>query len=150
LAIGCLTIIVLLVVVFGGGYVAYSTGALSQSQILYMIGQGYPRIEVENFTDAPINADFKPVYNGKPSIAGWSTFLNPFDIRYQTLTGPGRYDFIFSNLGRKQIFGTCHATLGGGERLQFVVLPGRVVVNNPDNPPSNGAELIVGTSSLCR
>ncbi len=149
LAFGCLTIIVLLVVVFGGGYLAYRSGALRQEIMMKMIGQGSPQVEVDNFSDQAVHVDFETVTNGKRGTTGPTLALNPFDVRLQTLNGPNHWDITFTT-NRLQSLGTCHATLGSAERFQFVVLPGRIAVNRPDDPSSVGTDFVLGTSSLCK
>jgi flagellar basal body-associated protein FliL len=147
---GCLLLIVLIVVLAVGGYLAFQSGAITTQTLLNLAGLGPAVVEVDNFRDDAIQVNLQQTDVAKDSTAiEGSLQLNPFDIKlFRTQTaGKYRVDFATTNGTR---LGTCALTLRGSDHYQFVTLPERISVNRANNPSSVGADYVIDTSSLCR
>lgn len=148
---GCL--IVLFVIVAGGLAViaAYRSGIVTKRTLMTAIGMGPADVEVDNFRDDAVQVAIQQLDNQKGQPPSPTTLnirsMNVTTFRTQTL---GRYRVTFARAAQNGGLGTCTLTLRSGDHYQFVPLPERIVVNRLNRPVSTGADLIVGTSTLCR
>ncbi len=147
---GCAAIIIVLVVIGVGGFVAYQSGALTLDNLLRLAGLGPARLEVNNFRDDAIIVNIEQQRTSQDSSSFSNQLeLNAFDVRSLQLQNPGRYSVAFqTNSGTK--LGSCTLTVRGGDSYQFVTLPERTVVNRANSPSQRGADFTIGTSSLCQ
>jgi hypothetical protein len=158
---GCLVLIVLILVVGVGGFLAFRSGAITTTTltttVLNLLGRGPATIEVDNFRDDIIQVTINPVDSSKEStkdssaVAGQLS-LKPFDIVHYQAQNPGRYQvaFVYASEAGSGNLGSCTLTVRGGDQYQFVTLPDRIAVNRVNNPSSVGSDFVIDTSSLCR
>ena len=150
-ACGCVALVLLCVAFSAGGYWAYSSGALTLTTALNIIGQGPADIEVDNFRDDKIEVGITQLDVTKDSIPTQGALkLNVFDITSFRVPQPGKYRVDFATADKRTTLGTCALTLRSGDVYQFVALPDQIIVNRANNPSSVGADLPIATSALCR
>lgn len=148
---GCLVLVVLLVLIGGGGFLAFQSGFLTLNRVLTLIGQGPSTIQVNNFRDDPIQVTITPLQESSESSSLPSTLdLNPFDVKTYHSTNPLRLRVDFLTAETDSPLASCTLNVRGNDEYQFVALPERIVVNRVNNPPTVGSDLIVEQSSLCR
>lgn len=152
---GCLGLILVILILGVGGYLAFRSGALTPANLLStamnIAGLGPASIEVDNFRDDAIQAEIQQVEVAKDaSAASGSLQLNPYDIKVYQSQGPGRYRVEFIGGTGGVSLGGCTLTLKGGDKYQFVALPDRIAVNRVNNPSAVGTDFVIETSSLCR
>lgn len=153
---GCLALIVLLIVLAAGGFLAYQSGAITPQAALGLYlnvtGQGPADIEVDNFRDDAIQVSIKQTSASQdPGTVQGALDLNAFDVKTFHAPGPGKYAVTFNTTGTgNAALGVCTLTLHGGDRYQFVTLPDKIVVNNVNHPASAGSDFVVELSGLCR
>ena len=148
---GCLAVIVLIVLLGIGGFVAYSSGALTLNTVLNLVGLGPGDIEVDNFRDDAIQVNVRRIDPTQATPSSGSTFnLNAFDVKSYRATNPGTYRVEFRTARGSAILGACNLNIRSGDRYQFVALPERLVVNRANNPSNVGRDFVVQTSALCK
>lgn len=151
LACGCLVVVLLVICVGVGGYLAVQSGALSKEKLLGLVGQGPADIRVDNFRDDSIYVTITQLEVAKDSTPEQTTLaLNSFDILAHRIQNPGRFRVDFGTARGSANLGSCTLTVKPGDRYEFVPLPGKTVVNRANNPSSVGTDYVVATSSLCR
>jgi hypothetical protein len=151
LGLGCLTVIVLIVVLVVGGTIAFRTGALTANKMLNIVGLGPAQIEVDNFRDDAILVTIRQLdASSKSSAYSAALRLKAFDIRNSRIRSGGRYQVDFSTERGNGRLGTCRMHIRGGDHYQFVALPQRIAVNRANWPSSVGKDFVLRSSSLCR
>jgi len=143
-------LLVLLLTCGAGGYWAYTNHLVTAATFLNLAGLGPARIEVDNFRDDGINVSFSQLDATKDStpIEG-ALQLNAFDVKTFHTPNAAKFRIDFVSATRANL-GTCTLSVRSGDQFQFVALPDKIVVNNVNNPPKTGTDLIVQSSTLCR
>jgi hypothetical protein len=148
--IGCLAIVVLLGLGLAGSYLALRNGMINTSDILALVGIGPGYVEVDNYRNERIQAQFTPLEGTESSMPSTRALkLSPYDIMTFLTRNPGRYRVMFASASGASL-GSCALTIRSGDRYQFVALPERVVVNRRNAPSSLPADLLLETSAFCR
>lgn len=150
LGCGCLLLVLLLVVCGVGGYWAYTNHIVTQATLLNLAGLGPARIEIDNFRDDGINVSFSQLDANKDSspIQG-ALQLNAFDVKAFHTPNAAKFRIDFVSSSRANL-GTCTLSVRSGDDIQFVTLPDKIIINNVNNPPKTGTDLVVQSSTLCR
>jgi hypothetical protein len=157
---GCLVLIVLIVLLVVGGYLAVQSGAITATSVLKtylnLTGQGRATLEVDNFRDDAIIVNLQQATT--PTASSQDSFqflagtmkLKAFEVKLLHVQNPGKYrvDFLTDKEGTK--LGSCTLTVRGGDQYQFFPRPDKIVVNRANNPSKVGTDFVVSTSSLCR
>lgn len=148
---GCIIIVVLVLVIGAGGFLALRSGALTQDNLLNLVGLGPGFVQVDNFRDDAIQVSIKSADTTKDAVSlADATKLNAFDVRSYRVDNPGKYRVEFRTARGNTDLGACVLTMRAGDQYQFVALPERVAVNRANNPSSIGSDYVLSTSSLCR
>jgi hypothetical protein len=150
---GCLgCFLILLVVIVGvpaAGLAAFRLGVITPAMLLNVIGQGPGHVQVDNLRDGAITITVADTSTASDAASPTSATLNSFDIRTLTAPRAGRYLVTVTESGGSDI-ATCTLNLHSGDTFLFVVLPDQTILRRNDDNPSQGSELFVATSSLCR
>ncbi len=151
LACGCLAVILGIVLLGVGGFIAYQSGAISLETVLDIVGLGPADIEFDNFRDETIYISILQldVASDESPAEAWLE-IEAFGIRSYHVVNPGRYLVNFGLSSGGSDLGTCTLTVKSGDQYQFIALPERIAVNRVNDPPTIGTDLVVSTSTLCR
>jgi hypothetical protein len=151
LLIGCAGIIGLCLVVGVAGYFAYQAGIFTPAGIANLIGIGPGYVEIDNFRDDSVQITIQApdTSNGTPSSPD-TLEIKSFDVHSYTAQQPGVYRVDFGSTSGGSELGSCTLTVKSGDHFQFVALPDNILINRVNNPPAQGPDLVVKTSSLCR
>jgi hypothetical protein len=150
---GCLILVVLILVIGVGGFLAFRSGALTLGNVLNLAGLGPADIEVDNFRDDAIQVNVtrvEAVGAGTPTPYPSSFQLKAFDVRTHHVSEPGKYRIEFRAVRGNADLGNCSLTVRGGDHFQFVALPERIAINRVNNPSNLGSDFVIQKSSLCR
>lgn len=147
---GCLLILLILVIVVPlAAFGAFRLGLVTPQTLLNLIGQGPGYIEVDNLQDDTITVSVADTSTASDAASPSSGSLNSFDIR--TLTAPKAGGYMVSVAGSSgTAIAACTVDLHSGDTFLFVVLPDVTIVHRNNDNVSQGSELNVTTSSLCR
>ncbi len=148
---GCLGLIVILALLGIGGFVAYQNGGITTDTVLTLAGIGPGFVSVNNLRDDAIRVKITKldVEDDSFTVLGEQT-LSAFDVRAFTVTDSGRYSAAFTLASDGTSIGACTLRVRSGDQYQFIALPDGIMINRENNPPSNGTDLVVATSALCR
>lgn len=148
---GCLLGLVLLALVAGGGYYAYTSGMVTQETFLNLVGMGPATVRISNLRDDALHVSITPLNAPKDSTPTTGALdLGRFDVDTYKAASAGRYRVDFALAKGGAALGTCTLTVRSGDEYQFVALPAQIAINRAPNPPTAGADLVVASSALCR
>jgi hypothetical protein len=151
LGCGCLLLVVLLLAVGVGGYLAYRSGAITLTQVLTVVGLGPGDIEVDNFRDDTVYVTITQLNVAAGETPASATLeVAPFDIQTYRAEKTGRYSVGLSTTSGGTNLGTCTLNIRSGDVFQFVPLPDKTVVNRANKPSSLGSDYVIETCSFCR
>lgn len=151
LACGCLAVILLCIVVWAGGFLAYQSGLITQTTVLNLVGIGPGDIQVDNFRDDTIHVTITQLEVPQDSTPARAALqINAFDVAAYRAANPGRYRVDFGTTRGGTNLGFCTLTIKSGDQYQFIALPDNIVTHRANNPASFGADFVVATSALCR
>jgi hypothetical protein len=151
LLVGCAGLIGLCLVIGVAGYFGYQSGIFTTQGITNLIGIGPGYVEIDNFRDDTVQLSIQAPNNSQGTPTSPDTWeLNAFDVHSFTAQQPGVYRLDFGATSGGRELGSCTFTIKSGDHFQFVALPDHILINPVNNPPSQGSELVVATSSLCR
>ncbi len=151
LLVGCAGLIGLCLVIGVAGYFGYQSGIFTTQGLQNLVGIGPGYVEIDNFRDDTVQISIQApdTSDGAPSSPDtWE--LKAFDVHSYTAQQPGAYRVDFGATSGGSELGSCTFTIRSGDQFQFVALPDHIVVNRVNNPPAQGSDLVVATSSLCR
>jgi hypothetical protein len=150
LGCGCLLLILLLALVVGGGYWAYTSGAISPWQV-YKLSQPKPlTINLDNLRDDTLYVTVTFLDSEDDPPFSYDRDLAAFDVRVTYLQKAGRYRIDFGTQSGGADLGACNLSAAAGERYQFIALPDKIVVNRASQPSQVGADYVLSTCSFCR
>jgi hypothetical protein len=147
--LGCLLILVIVVGVPIGAFAAFQMGFITPRMIMTAIGQGPGYVQVDNLRDDRITLSLADTSTASDAAAPSGATLNSFDIRSLTAPRAGRYRLTVTDPGGTAV-ADCTLTVHSGDKFMIVVLPDATIVHRNDDSVSQGSELFVTTSSLCR
>jgi hypothetical protein len=151
---GCLlwllVIVIGLAVVAGAGYFAVQSGMLSLMQIQAMV-DGVGEISVVNTSNAQLTVRYIQLEteDGSPDTVETDR-IEPFDIDGLGGMVPGPYRLEFTSDGESPPAASCTLILGRGQKFTFVAVPQGIAVTREGFSATDGADLLVESSSLCR
>ena len=151
LLIGCAGLIGLCLVIGVAGYFGYQSGIFTTQGLQNLVGIGPGYVEIDNFRDDTVQLSIQAPNNSQGTPTSPDTWeLNAFDVHSFTAQQPGVYRLDFGATSGGSELGSCTFTIKSGDQFQFVALPDHIIINRVNNPPAQGRDLVVSTSSLCR
>lgn len=147
LAVSLIILVCGLVLVGGGGYYLISTGYLSNTQPMNIVGPGTGEIAVVNLDDGDLKASLTRLdtEEGSPEHVGSET-LAPLEIGGFGRVEAGRYQLeINASVG-----GVCTLEIVKGDEYQFVAVPEGIAVTRSRESVQSADELDMATSPWCR
>lgn len=148
---GCLAIVVILVLLGVGGFLAVRSGTITMNTVLNLVGLGPGSVEISNFRDDAIQVSITRLDTTSATPRSPTTLaLNAFDVKFYRASEPGKYRVEFRTARGSTNLGTCTLTVRSGDQFQFVTMPERIAVNRANSPSNVGTDFVVTTSSLCR
>ena len=151
LACGCVMVILLCIVVWAGGFLAYQSGLITQTTLLNLIGVGPGDVQVDNFRDDMIHVTINQLDAPKDSPPARTPLqIKEFDVAAYRAASPGRYHVDFGTTPGGTNLGACTLTIKSGDQYQFIALPDNIVIHRANNPASLGGDFVISISALCR
>ena len=140
-----------LVVMGGGGYYLYTTGALSPRTVLNAVGMGTGEINFVNIADSRLDSDLIQLTteSGEPE-SYLDLSLEPLEMGGIGSIPPGDYELRVTFSERVPAGGSCWLEIKSGDVFQLVAVPEGIAISKEGVNPSNPDEVDYMTSSLCK
>jgi hypothetical protein len=134
------------VLVGGGGYYLYTSGKVTQNDILRLVGMANGSAEVLNLSESNLNAtldELEPKSEQTPVQKNIS--LAPYEM--DTLVSkPGKYRLSIEYSGNKE---ECVLQIASGDQYNLIVLQEGVVISRKGFSAASNDDLDLKTSPLC-
>ena len=146
-------LLVLLLAAAGGGAVLFGlirNGAISQHQIMNMIGQGTGELSIANLSDDTLSMElayFDP-QTTSPTVLSTNK-LKSFEVHGAGQINPGRYRLTITAPTGKPGSGVCSLKISSGDAYQITVVRTGALISN-GRGASGSADLAFPTSPLCQ
>ena len=140
----------LLTLVAGGGYYLVQNGQLSLLQLQAQLN-GAAEISVTNLADGELTlalTQLDPAAEETP--INETIQLESYDIGGRAGLPPGRYELAFSSADGAPAAANCTVRLENGDLYRFVAVPEGIMIVRDGATQTDGAELDVAQSALCR
>jgi len=175
LGCGCLVVLLVLIAVGGGGYLAYSRGLISQRKLANALGRGTGEVVVTNFSDYEVTITLTDRSSGQDftnpgDLFGGGHPIEPNFSDHFVLVPQGTYGlqltFAAPGTNVASTPGTtpatsppaspapstieCNLAMKSGDVYRFVVINTATAVLRNSDRPTKADDLNVRTSSLCK
>jgi hypothetical protein len=140
-----LVFVVVVVLVVAG----IATGTIKTNQLLSLIGMGPGQIYVENASEQPVVFRIERLDEQGETVRFFEETIGPADVRAYPDRNTGAWDLNFQSADGRAL-GTCNLTVAGNGVYSFIVLPDVVAVSRLGAGATNGDDLVIDTSRLCR
>ncbi len=146
----CLTVCCV-TMVGAGGYYAFSTGQISQREILNAVGMGTGEISIINIADDTLETELihLDTESGSPETFN-SEDIAPFEISGYGGIQPGLYELHITTPSGIPTGGICRMTIASGDAFQFVAVPSGIAVTQKGVDAHSTDDMDMSTSGLCR
>lgn len=150
---GCLWVgvigVVLLIAVGVGGYLALSSGVLTQHQLLAWAGRAPAEINLINLGEKPLSARLIGLDEDQAggSFDDPDLSLEPLEMDGYSIL-PGRYRLELTFSGSQPV--SCTLRADSGDFYQFSATAAAIFVSSTQNPARSASDLRVPGSPLCQ
>lgn len=153
LLMGCVAIPLLCLLVLGGGYFAFRSGAITQKTLLNLAGIGPGALTLMNFRDDAIQVTVTGLGESQQTetpTTGEDELLDAYAISNRELS-QGKYRVEIRRQDDGTLLGeACTLTMRAGDQYRFVALRNGIMVDRKNSPSSKTEDLIPDTSTFCR
>ncbi|MGB8648618.1 MAG: zinc-ribbon domain-containing protein [Anaerolineae bacterium] len=148
---GCAGVIMLCLIGAVGTYFAVRSGAITQKQLLNLVGLGPGTITVMNFRDDPIQTMVTPIRSSQESQPAVEAHtLAAYEITSVQTADAGKYRVDIQVVKTGQAQGSCALNVRGGDQYRFVSLPNGILIMRDNSPSKDPKDLFPETSAFCQ
>jgi hypothetical protein len=149
---GCLITVLVVLLVLGllgvGGYWAFSSGVISQGQLLALVGRAPGEISVINFGEKTLSARLTRLDASESSdIYDETIQLEPLDMDGFSMD-QGRYRLVLTFASAPPV--TCTLRIDSDDFYQVSATANVIFISNDKKPARTGSDLRMPGSPLCQ